>query len=75
MTSQEFIQETAEDFKESVGKIESSLETTQNHYGDYLQILTPYVDQASWLILVAASLIRAGANKTGVLSAVKILKP
>ncbi len=63
----------ANDLKPSVARIEKSLATTQNHYGDYLNLLGTLSngDKTTGKVIVAA-LLEAGANHGGVASAYKI---
>lgn len=52
------------DMNEVVNEIESRMPTTQNHYGSYLSLATTK-NAAVYLIL-------AGANRNGVIAALKI---
>ncbi len=66
------IDDMAETLKPIVQGIETSIKTTQDHYGRYLSILTQFKDKQMRSIVVKA-LIQAGANQAGVNSALKIL--
>lgn len=66
------VEDLAATFKPEVEKIEKSLATTQNHYGDYLQIISIGANERNQK-LIAAALLKAGANFEGVTSAKKIL--
>jgi hypothetical protein len=68
--------ELAADFKPQVKKIESGIKMTQNHYGRYMQMLSVMAkgDKALGMVFSLA-LIKAGANREGVNSALKILFP
>ena len=66
------IDDMAETLKPIVQGIETSIKSTQNHYGRYLSILTQFQDKQMRSIVVKA-LIQAGANQAGVNSALKIL--
>jgi hypothetical protein len=66
------IDDMAETLKPIVQGIETSIKTSQNHYGRYLPILTQFKDKQMRGIVVKA-LIQAGANQAGVNSALKIL--
>lgn len=70
------VDELAADFKPQVTKIESGIKTTQNHYGSYMQMLSVMAkgDKALGMVFSLA-LIKAGANREGVNSALKILFP
>ena len=66
------IDDMAKTLKPVVHAIETSIKTSQNHYGRYLSILTQFKDKQMRGIVVKA-LIQAGANQAGVNSALKIL--
>ena len=66
------IDDMAETLKPIVQGIETSIKTTQDHYGRYLSILAQFKDKQMRGI-VGQALIQAGANKAGVNSALKIL--
>ena len=60
----------------AVHDIENDIPTTKNQYGRYMAILTPLSRDGNGngrLYVMAQALIRAGANKEGVSSAVGIL--
>jgi len=73
------IEDLAGDFKGVVSDIEKRIKTTQNRYGDYLDTLsllmskTKEKDNTS-LYIYSTAMIKAGGNKQGILSAVKILR-
>ena len=68
------IDSIADDLKPDVQAIESSVKTTKDHYGRYLSILTTFKDKGdNFVLIVANSLIKAGANKAGVTSALGVL--
>ena len=68
----EVITSVADDLREHVAKIEAGIATTQNHYGDYMNlIMSVATDDANVRKIIALALIRAGANREGVLSALK----
>lgn len=60
-----------------VERIESSTPTTQNHYGEYMAAITRLAEMAgggkSVKLGVALALQRCGANKQGVISALKAM--
>ena len=64
------------DIVKVVKDIEGGFKTTQNHYGKYLSLLTPYADAKYSAVfhIFSKALIRAGANSSGVSSAIQILK-
>tara|TARA_B110000285_G_scaffold217890_1_gene266770 strand:+ start:478 stop:729 length:252 start_codon:yes stop_codon:yes gene_type:complete len=66
------IDDMAKTLKPIVQGIEASIKTTQNHYAQYLSILTQFKDKHMRRIVVIA-LIQAGANQKGVNSAFEIL--
>jgi len=61
------------DIKGVVRDIESRPLTTQNHYGDYMSFLSEYVKNRVTLKIISMSMVRAGANASGVQSAIQIL--
>ncbi len=65
------ISEHADGLRDIVANIEKSVATTQNHYGDYLSILTMTKNEKSRTIF-AHALIEAGASKAGVGAAMRI---
>jgi len=68
---EKLIQECADDVRELVTQIENDIQTTENHYGRYLTIISRYNTKAEKMV-VGLALIRSGANKTGVTSAMKL---
>jgi len=72
MTQAKLIESIADDMRASVARIESATATTRNHYGRYLQVIsvTAHGDKRVARI-VAAALLAAGANKRGVLDALR----
>ena len=67
------ITELASDFKPSVKKIETSIKTTQDHYGDYMGLLSTLAKTKQHAQIFALALIEAGANRNGVSSAMRVL--
>jgi len=65
------VKELAVDLVPAVSKIEASVATTQNHYGDYLSILSVPKSQTERK-LVALALLEAGANRNGIVSAMHL---
>jgi hypothetical protein len=66
------INDVAEDLRDLVTDIEAGIETTQDHYGDYLGILTTMGQgDAGFRKVIAVALLKAGANHDGVQSALK----
>ena len=62
------------DIKECIKQIENLPLTTQNHYGDYMNSISRLCGNNKQMIkVVGLALIKAGANKNGVVSAVNIL--
>ena len=68
------IADLAGDLKPEVERIESSIQTTQNHYGRYMSLLTGFGDTKQKLYLISLALIKAGANRQGIASALKIIE-
>lgn len=63
----------ASDLKEAVVSIESSLATTQNHYGRYMSIIGIMAKGDKRIAnILALALIKAGANRHGVKSALSL---
>ena len=70
------VNELAEDFRPQVTKIETGLKTTQNNYGAYLSLLSQMAKGDKNLAMVfSLAMIKAGANREGIKSALKILFP
>ena len=61
----------ANDLRPAVEKIEKAIPVTRNHYGAYLDFFTICTDSTNRKI-VAYALLKAGANKEGVLDALRI---
>lgn len=59
------------DLKPEVIKIEGGLETTRNHYGEYMHILSKF--EGNKRIIIGLALLRADANYEGVQDALTIL--
>lgn len=70
---EQLIQDLSEDFKPYVAKIEKSLATTQNHYGNYASIISGNSRNKAEAYLIGKALKRAGANSRGVDSALQVL--
>ena len=63
----------AGDFLETVKATEKSVKTTQNHYGKYGQLLSSLSKgNRQHAEIYALALIEAGANKSGVKSALQV---
>ena len=60
------------DLKKVVLNVESKPKTTQDHYGDYLHVLTNLKSQIG-LNIARSLLIKAGGNKNGINSACRII--
>ena len=64
------IDEVVEELRPAVTAIEARLATTRDHYGDYMQMLSPYPrEQRS---TIAILLLKAGANQAGVRWAMRL---
>jgi len=70
---QTLVADLAADLIEPVASIEKRTATTQNHYGDYLALIgTLSHDDKRMAQVIALALIKAGANRLGVASALAI---
>lgn len=65
-------QEAVDELKPLVEKIEKEAPTTKNHYGTYMAVLLQ-AKETQVRKLTALALIKAGANKSGVLAALKLV--
>lgn len=64
------LDDLASDLKPIVNAIEQQVATTRNHYGDYLTIITGGPEPKRGLMALA--LLRAGANRQGMVDALRI---
>ena len=63
----------AEDFAPIVKEIESSIATTQNHYGRYGALLSSMSKgRKAYAQIMALALVKAGANADGVSNGLKL---
>ena len=62
------------DIIDTVKRIESKPETTQNHYGDYMAFLTPFAGDPISFRVMSGALAMAGGNVLGIHSAIRIIK-
>lgn len=69
--AKEAIDQVVEMLKPVVAKIEGGLETTKNHYGSYMAVLSQAGQDKQMQKKMAACLIKAGANQDGVANALK----
>ena len=69
----EMIEKGSKDFIEIVKKIESGPKLTQNHYGQYMTVLSALATDKNTASYYAGCLVLAGANRQGVVSALKLL--
>ncbi len=79
MTTQELdvlITDLSKDFAPIVKKIESGLKITKDHYGKYMSLISMLCkgDDVTGKVY-ALALIKAGANRNGVVAATVILFP
>jgi hypothetical protein len=64
----------ADDVRPEVQRIEAKIAITQNHYGDYMNLLSTVSGGNSKVgKLMGMALIQAGANSAGVNSALQVL--
>ena len=63
--------EYLEAFRATVRRIENGIATTRNHYGAYMAVLS-IVDSAKRKRTLADTLIACGANRQGVLDALRL---
>ena len=68
---QKFISELVPLVQPEVDRIEGSIATTQDNYGKYMHLLTPY--ERDLRLMVSEACIKAGANAAGVAAALRIL--
>lgn len=68
------IDDLVPDLKPIVQRIERRTRTTQNAYGDYMNLIVQLgKDDARMRKLISLALLKAGANKAGVQSALKVI--
>ena len=72
---QQAIDNLAPDMIPLVKEIESGMETTQGHYGKYMQLLSTLAPDSNkvMLFVISHALLVAGANAQGVKSALRII--
>lgn len=70
----QLINSLADDVKPEVQRIETKLATTQNHYGDYMTLISTASNGNRQIgKVLSLALVKAGANAQGVASALKVL--
>lgn len=70
------VNDLATDFKPQIAKIEASTQMSQNHYGRYMSLLSQMAKNDKHLAMVfSLAMVKAGANREGIKSALKILFP
>jgi len=67
-----FINDLVEIYKPVVKEIEASMMMTKDHYGEYMNVIGQG-NSNSIRQLTAVALVKAGANKDGVLAALRIM--
>jgi hypothetical protein len=72
-TLNKLIDDLASDMKDAVTQIESGFKTTQNNYGRYMQLLSTLAKNKAEGQVFALALIKAGANRQGVSSALQVM--
>jgi hypothetical protein len=68
----QLVTDLAGDLRETVAKIEAKLATTQNHYGDYMALLSSIARDKNTAKIISMALVEAGANVQGVTSAMRV---
>lgn len=63
-------EELVQQLQKQIQDIENSIPTTKNHYGRYMAILSSYGEQKK---VMAAILVTLGANKQGVMDALRLV--
>lgn len=71
---EKYIQSLLPDVQPIVDDIESKPATTKGNYGRYMAALSRLGTDKNSMILVAVTMIRAGGNKYGITSALKICR-
>ena len=67
------VQELSEDLKPTVVDIEKKFATTKDHYGNYASVISTLSKNKAEAHIIAKALIRAGANRSGVSSALQVM--
>ncbi len=70
--AQEIIDNLAAELREGVAEIEASVPTTRGHYGTYMGLFSQFADDIGQARVLAAALIKAGANEQGVNDALRV---
>jgi hypothetical protein len=70
--AQEIIDSLADSLREGVADIEASTPMTRGHYGTYMGLFSQFADDAGQGRILAAALIKAGANERGVNDALRV---
>lgn len=69
--SESELNEYLDAFRATVRSIESGIATTRNHYGEYMAVLS-IVDSSERKRTLADTLIACGANRQGVIDALRL---
>jgi hypothetical protein len=68
----QIIDSLADKLRDAVAEIEASAPTTCGHYGTYMALFSQFADDAGQGRILAAALIKAGANERGVNDALRV---
>jgi len=66
------IREIADSLRDYVKGVEDSPATTQNHYAEYMGLMSKFTDDRNQALVLVAALKAAGANHAGVDAAFKV---
>lgn len=69
--AKKLIKSLAKDFKPIIDKIEAKPETTRNHYGDYMSLLSQFNSKDAKVVMLALTHY-TNANKQGLKDAYKL---
>lgn len=72
-TIEQLIENLRPELEPEVKRIEASVKVTQHHYGAYMSLIATIAQDTAMRQLIGLALIRFGANKQGVKSAMQIL--
>lgn len=73
MTLEQLVENMRSELEPLVRAIEAKPATTQNHYGDYMSLIATLSQERTMRQFLGLAMIRMGANRQGVKSAMQIL--